>query len=147
MNKIVLSIAGILLLLAVSIPGNSKGNPDDSKHGIKFQEGSWNSALELAKSENKLIFLDVFASWCGPCKKMKAKTFTDKEVGEFFNSNFINVSLDGDTKEGSKIADQYNVRGYPSLIFVNGDGKVVNRTAGYMNEKQILYFGQQALKK
>ena len=139
-NKILFPLAAVTLLMAISNQSISKGNPSDSKHGIEFQEGNWDAAIELAKAENKLIFLDVFATWCGPCKKMKAKTFTDKDVGEFFNSNFINVSMDGDTKEGSRIADQFKVQGYPSLIFVNGDGKVVNQS-------QILQFGKQALKK
>ena len=51
--------------------------------GIQFREGNWKEILEIAKKENKLVFVDNYTSWCGPCKKMVSEIFPLKEVGDF----------------------------------------------------------------
>ena len=57
--------------------------------GIEFFEGSWDDALYKANAYNKFIFVDAYASWCGPCKKMQSEVFPMENVGEFYNKNFI----------------------------------------------------------
>ena len=54
--------------------------------GIQFDKGDWQEILAKAKEEDKLIFVDAYAAWCGPCKKMARDVFTKPEVGEFFNA-------------------------------------------------------------
>jgi len=102
--------------------------------------------LGLAKKENKLIFLDVYATWCGPCKKLKSKTFSDKEVGDFYNQTFINVALDGEKGEGLELARKYGVRGYPTLLFIDANGKVVSGTSGYHNPSEFIALGKASKK-
>ncbi len=63
------------------------------KTGISFHQGTWDEALQMAREEGKPIFPDISASWCGPCKRLKANTFTDPEVGKLFNIGFFNVLL------------------------------------------------------
>src|SRR5436189_3874751 len=94
------------------------GRPS-SNDGIQFYEGSWSSALQKAKTENKPIFLDIYASWCGPCKMLKKKSFTDKQVGNFFNASYVNVSLDGEKGDGKILAEKFRITGYPSLIILD----------------------------
>lgn len=115
--------------------------------GIAFHKGTWDEALLLAKKEGKPIFLDISASWCGPCKMLKAKTFPDAEVGEFYNANFINVAVDGERGEGIELARKYKIKGYPSLIFLDSKGNVIAQTAGYRNPKQLIEIGKQILNK
>ena len=72
-----------------TVSDNAQATTDEETDGIQFFTGTWDEALEKAKEENKLIFLDAYASWCGPCKRMSKSVFTDEKVGEFFNANFI----------------------------------------------------------
>ena len=62
--------------------------------GIEFFHGSWEEALEEAKKQEKVIFIDAFATWCGPCKRMAREVFPNEKVGEFYNRHFINMKLD-----------------------------------------------------
>lgn len=119
---------------------------NDKVEGIQFHRGNWNEALKLAKKENKLIFLDIYATWCGPCKRLKANTFSNKEVGKFYNTNFINVALDGETGDGAMLASQYNLTSYPSLLFINAAGKIVTLTGGYHSPSELLELGKSITK-
>lgn len=143
---IVISSLFILLILTLANPFESNSSTN-KEAGIAFHQGSWNEALELAKKENKLVFLDISASWCGPCKMLKANTFQNPEVGKFYNANFINVAVDGEKGEGIGLARKYGIRGYPTLLFINPEGKVVARTTGYRNPKKFLELGKKIIKR
>lgn len=145
-NSLVI-LAGIALLILVVTNTFGTDSGTKNENGIAFHQGTWNEALALAKKENKLVFLDISASWCGPCRMLKARTFPDSEVGIFYNSNFINVEVDGEEGEGADLARKYKIRGYPSLIFVNGNGEVVAQTAGYHNPEEFIELGKHVIKK
>lgn len=117
------------------------------KQSIQFIEQDWNAALTKAKQNNKLIFLDIYAVWCGPCKMLKNQTFTNKEVATFFNDNFINASIDAEKGIGTKLSASFQVSAYPTLIFTNANGEVVLYTVGFMNAKELMAFAQAAIKK
>jgi thioredoxin 1 len=133
----------ILLFAFISLAyplENISGN--ETETGISFHEGTWEEALKLAEEEGKPIFLDISASWCGPCKKLKASTFPDEEVGKFYNANFINVMVDGEKGEGIELARKFEIRGYPSLIFVDSNGELIAQTTGYRNPEQFIEIGE-----
>lgn len=115
-----------------------------TQDGISFSDAKWFDLLAKAKKENKVIFMDAYTTWCGPCKKMSRTTFTDKEVGQFYNANFINVKKDMEKGEGIQLAKEYNVKVYPTLLFIDGDGKIVHRAAGFLNGKEFLELGNVA---
>ena len=64
------------------------GNNIDAQ-GIQFDKSEWKSILTKAEKENKLVFVDAYAAWCGPCKKMDRDVFSKKEVGDYFNAKFV----------------------------------------------------------
>lgn len=114
------------------------------EQGIKFEQSDFKSLLSKAKKENKLLFVDAMASWCGPCKMMEKKIFTLSSVGDFYNKNFINTTIDMEKGEGKEIAMRYGVRSYPTFLFINGDGELILQNMGYMDEKNFLKIGQEA---
>lgn len=113
------------------------------KKGIDFFKGNYMEALDKARKENKPVFLDVYASWCGPCKKLKKSTFKDEEVGEYFNKNFICVAIDGETEEGKAILDKYKVRSYPTLIIADYEGNMRTKTTGFVKPHILINFGKR----
>jgi len=144
MKNIIPIILSVLVMVVVYVYENPKvdfkANPKD---GIQFQKGTWEESLQIAKNENKLIFLDIYATWCGPCKKLKANTFSDTEVGSFYNKNFINVAFNGEQGDGAILMRKYRLSSFPSLLFIDGDGKVVMQTGGYHNSNELLVLGKQ----
>lgn len=114
--------------------------------GIQFNKGAkWSDVLAKAQSEKKLIFMDAYAVWCGPCKMMDKDVFTQSEVGDFFNKNFINVKFDMEKGEGLNLAQQYAVMAYPTFLFIDGNGKVMHRVVGYFEPDALLEVGNTAL--
>ena len=113
--------------------------------GIQFEKDEWKALLKKAKKENKLIFVDAYAAWCGPCKQMDRKVFSEEKAGKFFNSKFVNAKIDMEKGEGPKLARGFGVMAYPTLLFVNSMGDVVHRAVGYHNTNQLLELGNAAL--
>ena len=112
--------------------------------GINFHHGNWQSVLAKAKAEKKLIFVDAYAVWCGPCRMMAANTFPQKAVGDFFNANFINYKFDMEQGEGPEFRAKYGVSAYPTLFFINAEGKVVHKDLGYKTPEQLIQTGTDA---
>ena len=140
------SITFVLLALIGLYSFTTLNKKTKSDEGITFHIGTWQQALDLAKKENKMIFLDAYASWCGPCKKMKRTTFADKNVADYYNKNFINVAIDMEKGEGPMLAERYSVEAYPTLIFIKPDGKLFGKTMGFHSVSQFLEIGQKVIK-
>ncbi|HDR51695.1 MAG TPA: thioredoxin family protein [Mariniphaga anaerophila] len=145
MKQFILFITGMILFVAASANTDITETELKKEAGIEFHQGSWSEALKKAQQEKKPVFLDVYATWYGPCKMLKARTFPNEEVGEFYNANFINVAVDGEKGEGLELARKYKVRGYPTLLYIDSEGKVIAQTAGYRNPKQFIQIGEQVI--
>jgi len=98
--------------------------------GISFEHGTFAEALAKAKAENKLVFMDCYTTWCGPCKALAKNIFPQKEVGDVFNQQFVNVKLDCEKGEGPEIAKKYGVKAYPTMLFIDAEGKVLHKVVG-----------------
>ena len=88
---------------------HTKSIAPQAQKGISFEHGKFSDAKKLAKETNKIIFIDSYIQWCGPCKKMTTQVFTDADVGEYFNSDFINVKMDMEETEGMLVGRGYSV--------------------------------------
>ncbi len=106
--------------------------------GINFEHGSFDEALAKAKAANKMLFIDGYAVWCGPCHKMSRTTFLDSTVGAYFDEHFVAMKIDVEKGEGPDIKRRYNIKGLPGYVFLDGDGNVVYRSLGYMSVKEFM---------
>ena len=114
--------------------------------GIRFEKGSWATILETARKQGKPVFVDIYTTWCIPCRKMAAEVFVLPEVSERFNTDFINAKIDAEKGEGIEIARRYKVGAFPTYLFVNPDGTLVYRSVGYMPADRFISEAKLALK-
>jgi thiol:disulfide interchange protein len=143
-----IALISIAFLLFGSLPAftsrnNIKTKGDTSakyyQDGINFQTISFAEAKAMAAKTGKLVFIDAYTSWCGPCKLLEKNTFSKPEVGTFFNANFINMRVEMEQdKDAAEIYRTYTVQAYPSLLFIDAKGKLVRRIMGYRDASALL---------
>ena len=96
----------------------------------EFQKLSFDEALAAAKVENKLVFVDCYTTWCGPCKLMAERILPLPEVGDYLNARFVCLQIDMEKGEGPELAKEYGVDAFPTFLVVNPDGTLKNRVVG-----------------
>ena len=132
MKKLLFLLLLTLPLLFLQCKGN-KGTQTTSSRtkGVKFEKiDKITDATAKAKDQGKLIFVDLYATWCQPCKMMDKDVFTDRQIGKLFNENFINLKIDGEKGNGPNIIAIYGVTVYPTLLFLDEKGRVLERKEG-----------------
>jgi thiol-disulfide isomerase/thioredoxin len=134
-----------ILLSNWAIAQETAQNTEGGDKGIQFIHEQYTKALATAKSQNKLVFMDAYTTWCGPCKMMSKKVFPDSAVASFYNDKFVNLKLDMEKDEGLTAFQRYGIEGFPTLLFLNGDGDVVHKALGYQDVPEFLELGKAAL--
>ncbi len=133
---------------------------------VNSQEINWmtmNEALVAQKESPKKIFMDVFTTWCGPCKMLDKNTFSDKEVIDYVNENYYAVKFNAEGTEEITyqdftytnpnfqperkgrntthfFADALKLTGYPSLVFFTEKGDLIQALPGYKTPQQLEIF-------
>lgn len=120
MKKLIFAM--VFLMAGMAAFGQTKG--------VQFEEKSMSELLQMAKEQNKPVFIDIYTTWCGPCKYMSNNVFTQQRAGDYFNENFINAKFDAEKGEGIQVAKEYGVRAYPTFIIIDPDGKEIGKVIG-----------------
>lgn len=97
---------------------------------INFQDISFDEAILKAKAENKKVFIDVYTVWCGPCKRIDANVFQQKEIGDRMNPDYISIKIEAEKDDDRESLQPYSVKGYPTMLILDGDGKLLHRIVG-----------------
>ncbi len=129
MKKNIISI--LLILISLSLQAQ-----------IVFIDNDMQEAYRQSINSNKIIFVDAYTDWCGPCNAMKQTTFQNRTVGDYFNQAYICVKMNMDLPEGRNFANRYGVNAYPTLLFLHSKDSIVAKSVGMLGEKQLLDFGQ-----
>ena len=106
--------------------------------GIVFEEGRLADILAKAKSENKLVFVDCYTSWCGPCRSLATNVFTRDDVGKCYNDRCVNIKIDMEKGEGPSLAEKYGVSAFPTMLFLDHEGNVLDRIIGYKDADALI---------
>ena len=113
--------------------------------GIQFEHGTWKEVLQKAQQTDKPIFIDVYTSWCGPCRMMSQNVFPLVEVGKAYNTNFICYQVDAEKGDGIEIAGKYEVKTFPTYLFLKADGERFYNALGAMETTNFIALSNKAL--
>lgn len=96
--------------------------------------------IDSARQIQSCVLLDFYTNWCAPCKLMDNETFKDPKVASVLNKNFVAIKLNAEKGEGITLTETYHVKAYPTLIFINKQGKEVLRHEGFMASPNLLRY-------
>ena len=105
-------------------------------------EAEWQKVFEQAQAKDKVVFADVYTDWCGYCHKLDKEVYTDSNVIQYFEENFINVKFDAETEFGYAKAFKYNVNGYPTLLFLTTNEEVYQEIGGFVPAPTLMAYAQ-----
>jgi len=147
-----LSFSTILILaitlLSLGACKSKKGTSGAAtvKSGVQFSNSETLTAvLEQATAENKLVFVDFYTTWCMPCRLMDEDVFPDRRLGEFMNENFISYKVDAEKDNGVNLATLYSVQGFPTLLFLDQKGNILERKLGAAYQREMFAMGEAAM--
>ncbi len=95
-------------------------------------------ARKRASDQQLMMFVDVYATWCGPCKLMDQQVYTDPQVAEYMNAHFVNVRLDGESEYGRIYAAEQQLQGYPSMFIFSREGEPVSKVIGFTPAEELV---------
>ncbi|MEO1515116.1 MAG: thioredoxin family protein [Bacteroidota bacterium] len=134
MKQIILLFLGLALVI----------NIEAQDAGIQFSQTDWEQTLQMAKEQDKLIFVDAYTTWCGPCKRMAANVFPQEAVGALYNDHFINLKIDMEKGEGILFARAYGVQSYPTFLYINSRGQLMHKGLGSRDADEFIALGEAA---
>ncbi len=121
-------------------------SPALASQGILFtNNNNWSEVLSQAKNTGKIVFLDAYTTWSGPCKLMNKCVFSDSSVADFYNTQFISIKMDMEKGEGPALVKRYGIRQFPTLLFIDANGVVQHQAVGFHNATEFLALGKKAL--
>lgn len=105
---------------------------------LKFFTGSLTDAQTQAAKQGKLYFVDFTASWCAPCRMMDEVTFTNPDLINYIEDNYVPVKVDIESFDGFEYKQQYNIRVLPSILVFDSKGKLLARYEQSMTASKLL---------
>lgn len=111
--------------------------------GIVFTSDNWKSVVVEAKRDGRLIFVDVFTTWCAPCRQMDKDVFSRTDVGAVYNKNFVNWKVDAEQQEGEIIQKRYDVNAYPTFLFLDPSGQLIYKHIGMATAEDMIRMAHQ----
>lgn len=134
LTLISLTVAGSVFMLTAGtmfmVNNHSKRKQFDMATAVTFHKISFEEAQAKAKAENKVLFVDFYTAWCGPCLEFTRNVLTDQDVGAAMNKSFISLKYDAEKGDGVALAERYNVTSYPTLLVLDTDGNVLEDVGG-----------------
>lgn len=113
--------------------------------GIIFQDLTLQEGLDKAKKENKKVFIDVYATWCGPCKYLSSNVFVDENLGAFMNEHFVSLKIDGEKGDGLQLMRDFSLNSYPTMLFLNPEMDLLKKIVGVVGADEIEAAGNELI--
>ncbi|SUE33053.1 Thioredoxin [Rikenella microfusus] len=120
MKKLLMAAVAALMFTGAAI----------AQTGTRFTEDTFVNVQKAAEQAKKPIFVDIYTTWCGPCKYLANNIFPTQVVGDYMNATFVNAKFDAEKGEGIELAKKYAVKGYPTMLILDSKGEELGRLVG-----------------
>ena len=90
-----------------------------------------NAAQKMASDQMLMLFVDVYADWCGPCKMMDSEVFANAEVSDYMREHYLGIKVDGESDYGRIFAAEQGLEGYPSMFVFSDEGELISKIVGF----------------
>lgn len=97
---------------------------------VRFETKSTDAVREMAQKQGKLVFIDLYASWCPPCRMMDKQVFSREDVGEFMQQHFVTAKYDTDKTTGKELMKRYGRGAIPLYLVFDTEGELLGRIQG-----------------
>lgn len=114
---------------------------------VKFESASTDAVREMAIKAKKLVFIDLYASWCPPCRMMERDVFSRKDVGEFMDRYFVSAKYDTDKQMGRDLMQRYGSGSIPLYLIFDTKGELLGRISGGSSADEFMASVRKILEK
>lgn len=145
----------IFALVMISSCGSSKKttktkkpeiHDELSRYPLNFMRSKYLSdVLDKAKKDKKLVFVDMYADWCAPCKVMDDELYMNEDFSDIINKDFISYKVDVENENGSNLGTIFSVNVLPTILFLDSEGNVLERSDGALSHSQFLEMAARAV--
>ena len=105
---------------------------------VRFETGSTDLLHQKSVQSGKLVFIDLYADWCPPCRMMEREVFSKKEVGEFMEQHFVAAKYNVDQTTGRELMQRYGSGSIPLYLVFSSDGELLGRITGATDTETFL---------
>ncbi|MDE5691486.1 MAG: thioredoxin family protein [Alistipes sp.] len=130
-----------ILFLAVALAAGA------AQAQVKFETVSTDAVREMAVKQGKLVFIDLYASWCPPCKMMERLVFSRKDVGDFMEQRFVAAKYDTDQPTGKELLSRYGNGAIPLYLIFDTKGELLGRIQGASSADEFMDSIRKILKR
>ncbi|MFI3293040.1 MAG: thioredoxin family protein [Rikenellaceae bacterium] len=107
---------------------------------VKFYDVTTDELRELGKEQEKLIFIDIYATWCPPCRAMEANVFSREDIGEFMAQRFVSAKYNIDEGIGRQLADKYGIKSIPTYLIFDLEGNLQGTMQGSRTPEDFMVY-------
>ncbi|MBI3817517.1 MAG: thioredoxin fold domain-containing protein [Planctomycetes bacterium] len=111
--------------------------------GDAFRSMTFKDACASANAEKKIVMIDFYTTWCGPCKRLDKETWSDATVRAWLDKKAVALKIDAEKEVA--LAKNYHIDSYPSILFINPDGKEIERITGFRAPDEFIKLADMLL--
>ncbi len=142
-KQVSIILIGFILFQSCNVPVQKLGDVEYGR--VMFEFNNLDKVLIASKEQNKPIFVDVYTSWCGWCRRLDNETYTNPTVIRYINKNFIPIKMDAEHGQGRTLVSKYGIHAYPRMLFLDSTGKVLNSITGFKDAPKLLQAAYKAM--
>jgi len=133
--------------------GNSKKKSESSGGNIwKFRgtieiedNPNYTKIFQTALRKKRPIFISFYTDWCTTCPFMNDEMIRKQPIVKLLEDEFVSYIVDAESAGGYKLANEYKIAAYPTILLLNSEGEEISRYVGLADEYKVMQLSKSAI--